>query len=633
MSVELFGAWHASLSTVGQLGALLRDAIQQDDTISAIATMHELRRARAALARVDAPTSIFGTVEEAGAIAEVAALVGAANAAEATMQQWLSRPLPGEAALLATPIGTAALADSMLPEVWDSDNDLVVLVGPRLGNVAQIFHDLGQRRVITLYSDDASCEGALHAMSLEELAAAVRTLVPNPPLQFTLRAASGVDRESAEAAANTVREVLGDLRIHRNTLRAFSKVWIEQGLANLPAIARWPSVAAIQDELAGKPMVIVAPGPSLARNAAQLRELAGKAIITCFSHSLKPVLAAGVRPDFVVTVDPQDVRYHFDGCDLSESCLVNAATVHPSLFELPAKWFLTLSANCAIDDWIFDALGEDALVPGGGSVATSAFSLALRWKCDPIVFVGLDLSFPNGEYYVSTSSDGQARANVVDGVVRVEGWSSGFASMKSESGHCAVVRERVVELPGWHGGTVASSYMFGLFHRWFVERVKHVSGTRVLNCTEGGAAIAGMEHVPLSEVRFGDAVDVDAILDDVMHVDDTRRARFLAHFASYSHGMRRARSLVRRACKLVDRGPSAELDRTERVLAASMRPLPFISLLSQREVDRAHDSARRDGSMDEYLAASRRLFTTLVSALDELEPAIRLARERLEGLG
>ena len=33
-------------------------------------------------------------------------------------------------------------------------------------------------------------------------------------------------------------------------------------------------------------------------------------------------------PDLVVTVDPQDVRYHFAGCDLSGTCLVNAATAN-----------------------------------------------------------------------------------------------------------------------------------------------------------------------------------------------------------------------------------------------------------------------------------------------------------------
>ncbi len=629
MSAELLGAWQASLTELGDLGAVLRDAIEGDNAVGAIATMYEMRRVRSALARVEAPEKLVGTGDEAIAIGEVAKLVGAARLAEITMQQWLTRPLPGDAALLQTPIGTAALADAILPEVWDAESDLVVLVGAGLDGVAQILCDLGQKRIVALDGDGVG--DALHTQSIEELSATIRTLVPNAPQQFTLKAALTADRERVEAAADAVRDVLGDLRIHRNTVRAFSQTWVEQGLENLPALGKWPSVAAVGDAFAGKPMVIVAPGPSLANNAGLLRSLQGKAIITCFSHSLKPVLAAGVVPDFVVTVDPQDVRYHFAGCDLSQTCLVNAATVHPSLFELPAKRFLTLSANCAIDDWIFDALGEDALVPGGGSVATSAFSLALRWKCDPIIFVGLDLSFPNGQYYVATSSDGNARAKVTDGVMRVEGWSSGFAAMKSENQRGGSVPERVVELPGWDGGTVPSSHMFGLFHRWFVERMKHVGDTRVLNCTEGGAAIAGMEHVRLRDVGLTDEVDASTMLDQIIHPDDVVRIALLAeHLDRYGSGMRRARSLAGRAKKLIDAGDTdATLERVERILAASMRPLQFVSLLAQREVDRAFDVARRTGTTDDYLAASRRLLDALLGAIATLEPAMIRARARL----
>ncbi len=635
MSAELLGAWQTSLTELGDLGAVLRDAIEGDNALGAIATMYEMRRVRSALARVEAPATLVGNGAEAAAIGDVAMLVGAARRAEITMQQWLTRPLPGDAALLTTPLGTAALADAILPEVWDSESDLVVLVGAGLGGVAQILCDLGQKRIVTLDGDGDGDGDALRTQSIEELSATIRTLVPNAPQQFTLKAALTADRERVEAAAEAVRDVLGDLRIHRNTVRAFSETWVEQGLANLPALGKWPSVAAVGDAFAGKPMVIVAPGPSLANNAALLRGLQGKAIITCFSHSLKPVLAAGVVPDFVVTVDPQDVRYHFAGCDLSQTCLVNAATVHPSLFDLPAKRFLTLSANCAIDDWIFDALGEDALVPGGGSVATSAFSLALRWKCDPIIFVGLDLSFPGGQYYVSTSSDGNARANVVDGVMRVEGWSPGFTAMKTDNQRGDSAPERVVELPGWHGGTVPSSHMFGLFHRWFVERMKHVGDTRVLNCTEGGAAIAGMEHVPLRDAGLIDEVSVSAMLDEIIHPHDVVRIALLSdHLDRYGSGMRCARSLAGRAKKLIDAGDTgATLERVERILAASMRPLQFVSLLAQREVDRAFDVARRYGCADDYLAASRRLLDTLLGAIGTLEPAMTRARTRLGEVG
>jgi len=620
VSLETLARWRALLGELGELGGALASAVERDAVVDAIAATMRMRAVRAALARVDV-TATTGEAAEAAAIGETAALVASARMADAMMQQWLDRPLPGDARLLATAVGTAVLADAILPAAWDFESDVVVLVGSELAPVADVLADIGQRRIVLLGSGSPA---AIAVASPEELTCAIRTLVPNPPGQFALRAVHGTDPAEVERMVAAARDALSDLRIHRNTVRAFSRTWLEQGAANLTAIAQWPSVAALDGALANVPMVIVAPGPSLAKNVDQLRALKGKAIITAFSHSLKPVLAAGVTPDLVLTVDPQDVRYHFAGCDLAQTCLVNAATVHPALFELPARQFLTLSANCAIDDWIFDGLGEQALVAGGGSVATSALSLALRWGCDPIVFVGLDLSFPGGAYYVATSTDGAARA-VVDerGAMRVEGWSTGFQAMKQQGGPAAA-SERAVTLPGWHGGEVPSSFMFALFHRWFEERMRTAPAT-VYNCTEGGAFIFGMSHVPLAEVtpRLASPADIAGTIAGANVDRDARAAQLAKHLHGYVVGLRRCRQLAGRARTLITSGVTGTpLERVERTLARALAPLGFVSLLAQREVERAHDIADRAASAADYLAASAALLETLCGVIDSLEPVL-----------
>ena len=529
------------------------------------------------------------------------------------------------------------LADAILPVVWDFEIDVAVLIGAGLEPVAEVLSSLGQRRLVIVNGAGAGAgaapAGALCVESADEALVAVRTMVPMPPTRLALRSALGCDPGEIESLVDKLRDVLADLRIHRNTVRVFSRTWIEQGLANLPAIARWPSVAAVGSRFVGVPMIIVAPGPSLARNVEQLRGARGRAIITCFSHSLRPVLAAGVTPDLVLTVDPQDVRYHFADCDLSQTCLVNAATAHPSLFELPAQRFLTLSANCAIDDWIFEGLDEVAAIPGGGSVATSALSLGVAWGCDPIVFLGLDLSFSGGAYYVSTSCDGDARAEVDDrGVMRVAGWSEGFRAMKA-SGGPGTPGERMIELPGWSGGTVQSSFIFTMFHRWFVEQLRDLTGVTVFNCTEGGAFIAGMEHRPFAEVlpRLAREIDVAGELDAAaMTMDGGRVDRVIDHLTVFMRALRRSRRLAKVARRLIERGNTGpRLTAVEHGLTAALAPLRFVSLLAQREIDRAHDRGRRASAESDYLAASASLFDTLIGVIDQIEPALRVALLRL----
>jgi hypothetical protein len=60
-----------------------------------------------------------------------------------------------------------------------------------------------------------------------------------------------------------------------------------------------------------------------------------------------------------------------------------------------------------------------------------------------------------------------------------------------------------------------------------------------------------------------------------------------------------------------------------------MQPLVFASLLAQRELDRAHDIARRSGAETDYLAASASLFDTLIDVVDQLEPVLHQALEQL----
>src|SRR6185436_2949364 len=149
----------------------------------------------------------------------------------------------------------------------------------------------------------------------------------------------------------------------------------------------------------------------------------------------------------------------------------------------------------------------------------------------------------------------------------------------------------------------------------------------------GGAFIPGMEHRPLAEViaQLGALVDVAGALDAAMaSADDARRTRLTTHLGGFVRGLRRSRRLAEIARKLIRRGHTgARLAGIERSLAAELRPLAFTSLLAQREVDGAHDVARRPGAETDYLAASAALLDTLIAVIDRLAPALAAALDRM----
>ncbi len=603
----------ALLAELGHAGEALAGAAARGDVIAAIAASQESRRLRAELARHPLPAT--GAADD---VIALHALVAAGRTAATIVDAWRARPLPPARALLDSPLGVACFVDDLLPTTWDQTRDLVVLVGDGLHAVAGLLADLGQARILVVAASSAAAypPAAIQVADAEEARRIVCCMMPCPPERVVVRALDGALPELTQATGDAVHTALCDLRVHHNTIQAFSERWLDQGVANLDAITRWPSVAAVGDGLAGVPMIICAPGPSLARNIEAVRGARGRAIVVAVSHSLRPLRAAGVVPDLVITVDPQDVRYHFRPGDLDGvGALVNGVTVHPALWELGAARCLTLASNGLLDQWLYQGLEGVASVPGGGSVATTAMALGLFWRCDPIVTVGLDLSFPGGQYYVATSCDGAARAVVDgDGKVRVDGWSDGFQAMKAAGGPVAA-RDRQIELPGWHGGTVPSSFMFALFHRWFVETARREGATtRLYNCTEGGAFIDGMRHVPLAEVLAGfeREVDVTAALDRACAAIDpeARAARARRWREQTVRDLTRAIRLARAGAALATRRDAAAARRlpgVERALAEVLARHDFVAMLAQREIDDAFDEARRPATEDEYLRATERL--------------------------
>jgi hypothetical protein len=595
------------LLELGRVGASLADAVVAGEVVAALAASHEARRLRAALAH--APEVGLADPE----LAELAGAAVAARGAVAIVGAWRARALPSPAELAASPLGIAVLADHLLPATWDVVRDLLVLVAPVAPALLEHLAAIGQARIIVV-GEPAPPADAIAVADAAGAVAAVRAMAERPPERVLVRDLAGGDPAAADAIATAVHGALSDLRVHRNTVAQFSTTWLRQGLANLPAIAAAPSVDAIGDGLAGVPFVMVAPGPSLARNVAALRGLRGRAIVCAVSHALRPLRAAGVVPDLVIAVDPQDLRYHFAPGDLDGvTALINAVTVHPGLFALPGPRVLTLAGNGAIDRWLYEAVGGGAEVGGGGSVATTAVALALRWRCEPIVTVGLDLSYADGRVYATGSTDGEARLERhADGTISVAGWSEGFREMRA--GQAAPARERVVELPGWHGGTVTSSVAFAMFHRWFVETATHTLGVRLVNCTEGGAAIAGMEHRALADEIAGWSATVDvpaAIAAAYARLDVERRRAGAARWRRrVERELRGAGRLAARGAALARRGDprtEARLQVIEAEVARRLEPHGFVAMPAQGAIGDAVDLAHREVGRERLLAASGQL--------------------------
>ena len=210
-------------------------------------------------------------------------------------------------------------------------------------------------------------------------------------------------RPAAIAEARAVAErICFDARANAEARRKLEAPYLLNTLQNLPVLAREADAAALTSKFERMPAVLVAAGPSLDRQLHGLRAVQDRALIVAVDTALRPLLLAGVKPHFVVAVDPSAANaLHLEGLPPEHGAwMVGECSLHPTAFDaFSGRTFCYRVAEHEPWPWLRAAGLEAGFLRAWGSVLTTAFDLTLRMGCDPIVFVGADLAYTDGRPY------------------------------------------------------------------------------------------------------------------------------------------------------------------------------------------------------------------------------------------
>jgi len=571
------------------------------------------------------------------------------RAAEARVQGWLTAREGAASGQLASAEGARVLADRILPLAWEPRLCLLVMIGTGGEQLSAELVRRGHERLVVVLPENAPAETHPPAVrvvrSASELNTAVR-MIPGPPVpghaSFRLPSALAAwTAEECAALTAEVPEIVARRQVMMNTLMRFGGAWIQQGVQNLPAMAHWPSLASVGERFAGKPCVIVSPGPSLEKNIRQLAAWEGKAVILAVNRSAMALHRAGIIPDAVITADPSDLRYHFEGVPVEQvGALLMGATSHPGMFQLPGARYLTYPSNGPVEQWLYQKLGGWVDVNTGGSVACSAFSVATRWGCDPIILVGQDLAFAGERFYAAETPDAAYVVDTTGDRTFVGRGMSEAMRRLQPAGAAEAPTQRFEVVKGYHGGEVRTTVSMHMFRRWFEYQAVELAGrVRLLNCTEGGAYIEGMEHVPLAEAlarHGGETVDAKAALSEAARSADVQARSAALHaevkgmVAALDRCVELSRSCIRLADKAADKPRAmAELGTTEKQLTTALQAVLFLSVMVQGDIIAAQEEGQRATTTYASLAASKRLFRAILDAAPKLRPAMVEARDAL----
>lgn len=267
------------------------------------------------------------------------------------------------------------------------------------------------------------------------------------------------------------------------------RTYFANTLENIPSVASDPPVKRLFGKFRKVPAVVISAGPSLDRNIALLRVMERHAVLICVDTVLGPLHRSGVRPHLVLAGDPGENNFrHVKGLGETGAALVAEPMTHPRIVaEFKGDRFI-MSFDETLMKKLSTVLGDFGKVKAWGSISTGAFDLARRLGCDPIVFVGQDLSFPNLRYYAH-------------GTYQERRWLREIGHGKSlqDMHNWRMSNENDLDAVDIFCRPVRTSKALEAY-RQYLEREIAEAGVRVINATEGGVGFNGVENLPLEEV-------------------------------------------------------------------------------------------------------------------------------------
>lgn len=291
-----------------------------------------------------------------------------------------------------------------------------------------------------------------------------------------------------------------------STTQFFEHWWVENFISNIPYLLQGTDANELENSWLDKPVIVVGAGPSLNKNIHHLHEAKGKALIMCVDTAYRILSKHGIEPDLVVTLDGSPMNAeHMKGCSYSSIPLLMDVYSHRDIGTNHKGPKIIVTSDSYHESWwtkVSELDVEASKFSTGGSVATAACGFARFIGANPVILIGVDLSYPNGSCYADGALHDDKTIESIKGVRKLH---------------------EVISINGEPVSTT-DDYLFYL--RWLHKMAKQKDRTYI-NATEGGAVREGFsiktlqsclteeckDDVPVVEWR--QSLSIRPILNDV----------------------------------------------------------------------------------------------------------------------
>jgi hypothetical protein len=267
-----------------------------------------------------------------------------------------------------------------------------------------------------------------------------------------------------------------------------------------------------------KPAVVVSAGPSLAKNIEYLKKYRDNVFIFCVGTALKTLLANGIVPDFLHVIEKADTSVHINVPETKDMYLVCEPYVNEAILKFPYKGVLvTASEETDAARWFLSKRGNE-LVPfeTKGTVAYHALYTAKYFGCNPIILIGQDLAYSDGNCYAKGSAFEDLECIFDDEKQKYIVKPSNYEQFRDAYYHSPVLtieqkdtmmaktlkelNDNLVTVDGQDGKKLPTSRVYSLFIEYIKDFAqRHNDKLKLINASLGGAKIDGLELMSLED--------------------------------------------------------------------------------------------------------------------------------------
>jgi len=276
---------------------------------------------------------------------------------------------------------------------------------------------------------------------------------------------------------------MNNLTVDTATRHKLTQLWLTNYVSNIKRLKEASNADGFLGKFKGVPGILVSAGPSLENNIHLLNGIKDKCLLLSASSARLSMKQFNVSPHMFMTVDASEGETRIvENISCDNEYMVYSNQLAPRSLDLfdGKKIFINYNSDFYTTNFLQWAGIKSGFVMSAPSVANTCFDFLYRLGCNPIIFVGQDLAFTKAKQYAGKIDYG------IDGTEETFK-NAGYPLVKD------VYDNDVYTMPSFLA-------MKTCFEEQIIRAKSENPDLVVINCTEGGIGIDGVDNKSLEEV-------------------------------------------------------------------------------------------------------------------------------------